>query len=136
MTEKLIAAARQALEALEFEADGWEYPPPKTTAAITALREALGLPRVSGDRPQDVKALPVVAWVDDLTKPQPHCVTDLRYRSAADADAGKAYTPVVRQSDAESAIAELRAEVERLRTQVRNLKSDDRKMFGDDTCAT
>lgn len=61
----------------------------------------------------DVKALPVVAWVDDLTKPQPHCVTDLRYRSAADADAGKTYTAVVRQSDAESALAELRAEVER-----------------------
>ena len=34
---------RQALEALEFEADGWEYPPPKTTAAITALRERLGV---------------------------------------------------------------------------------------------
>lgn len=44
MTEKLRAAARQALEALEFEADGWEYPPPKTTAAITALREALAEP--------------------------------------------------------------------------------------------
>lgn len=70
---------------------------------------------------QDVKALPVVAWVDDLTKPQPHCVTDLRYRSAADADAGKAYTPVVRQSDAESALAELREEVERLRKENRDL---------------
>lgn len=44
MTEKLRAAARQALEALEFEVDGWEYPPPKTTAAITALREALAEP--------------------------------------------------------------------------------------------
>ena len=42
MTEKLRAAARQALEALEFEADGWEYPPPKTTATIAALRERLG----------------------------------------------------------------------------------------------
>ena len=36
------ALLRQALEALEFEADGWEYPPPKTTAAIGALRERLG----------------------------------------------------------------------------------------------
>ena len=36
------ALLRQALEALEFEAGGWEYPPPKTTAAITALRERLG----------------------------------------------------------------------------------------------
>jgi hypothetical protein len=44
MTEKLRAAARQVLEALEFEADGWEYPPLKTTAAITALREALAEP--------------------------------------------------------------------------------------------
>jgi hypothetical protein len=44
MTEKLRAAARQALEALEFEADGWEYPPPKTTAAIATLREALAEP--------------------------------------------------------------------------------------------
>lgn len=36
------ALLRQALEALEFEAGGWEYPPPKTTAAITSLRERLG----------------------------------------------------------------------------------------------
>ena len=36
-----VKLLRQALEALEFEADGWEYPPPKTTAAITALRERL-----------------------------------------------------------------------------------------------
>ena len=36
------ALLRQALEALEFEAGGWEYPPPKTTAAIAALRERLG----------------------------------------------------------------------------------------------
>ena len=35
------ALLRQALEALEFEADGWEYPPPKTIAAITALRNRL-----------------------------------------------------------------------------------------------
>lgn len=44
MTKKLRVAAQQALEALEFEADGWECPPPKTTAAITALREALAEP--------------------------------------------------------------------------------------------
>lgn len=41
--ERDEALLRQALEALEFEADGWEYPPPKTTAAITALRERLGV---------------------------------------------------------------------------------------------
>ena len=39
--ERDEALLRQALEALEFEADGWEYPPPKTTAAIAALRAAL-----------------------------------------------------------------------------------------------
>jgi hypothetical protein len=71
---------------------------------------------------QDVKALPV-AWVDDLTKPQPHCVTDLRYRSAADAFAGKAYTPLVRQSDAESALAELQQWVDRLTADLRECAS-------------
>ena len=44
MTNHQKALLRQALEALEFEADGWEYPPPKTTAAIAALREALAEP--------------------------------------------------------------------------------------------
>ena len=41
--ERDEALLRQALEALEFEAGGWEYPPPKTTAAIAALRERLGV---------------------------------------------------------------------------------------------
>ena len=47
---KLRQAAQQALEALEFEAGGWEYPPPKTAAAITALRAALAeQPAEQGD---------------------------------------------------------------------------------------
>ena len=35
-----------------------------------------------------------VAWVRNLTDPQPHCVTGLQYRTAADADAGVQYIPV------------------------------------------
>lgn len=35
------ARLREALEALEFEAGGGEYPPPKTASAIAALRERL-----------------------------------------------------------------------------------------------
>lgn len=35
-----------------------------------------------------------VAWVRDLTSPQPHCVTSLKYLSIADTDAGVKYIPV------------------------------------------
>lgn len=35
-----------------------------------------------------------VAWLRNLTDPSPHAVTDLKYRSAADADTGVAYIPV------------------------------------------
>ena len=38
----LEAALRQALEALEFEASGWEDPPPITREAITAAKQVLG----------------------------------------------------------------------------------------------
>lgn len=34
------------------------------------------------------------AWVRNLTEPQPHCVTDLKYMSAADVDAGVQYVPL------------------------------------------
>ena len=34
------------------------------------------------------------AWVRNLTDPQPHCVTDLKYISAADVDAGVQYVPL------------------------------------------
>jgi hypothetical protein len=34
------------------------------------------------------------AWVRNLTDPQPHCVTDLKYMSAADVDAGVQYVPL------------------------------------------
>lgn len=39
MTEKLRAAARQALE---FEADGWEYPPPKNNCGYHHPARAAG----------------------------------------------------------------------------------------------
>ena len=48
-----------------------------------------------------------VAWVRNLTDPQPHCVTGLQYRTAADADAGVQYIPVYLHPPA--------AEVQRLR---------------------
>jgi hypothetical protein len=35
-----------------------------------------------------------VAWVRDLTSPQPHCVTSIKYLSIADTDAGVKYIPV------------------------------------------
>jgi hypothetical protein len=35
-----------------------------------------------------------VAWVRDLTSPQPHCVTAMKYLSIADTDAGVKYIPV------------------------------------------
>lgn len=34
------------------------------------------------------------AWVRNLTDAQPHCVTDLKYMSAADVDAGVQYVPL------------------------------------------
>jgi hypothetical protein len=35
-----------------------------------------------------------VAWVRDLTSPQPHCVTSMKYLSIADTDARVKYIPV------------------------------------------
>ena len=35
-----------------------------------------------------------VAWVRDLTSPQPHCVTSMKYLSIADTVAGVKYIPV------------------------------------------
>jgi hypothetical protein len=35
-----------------------------------------------------------VAWVRDLTSPQPHCVTSMKYLSIADTDSGVKYIPV------------------------------------------
>lgn len=52
--------------------------------AITALRQAI----------EQAEKQEPVAWVRDLTSPQPHCVTSLKYLSIADTDAGVKYIPV------------------------------------------
>jgi len=113
----LRKAAEMALEALEEY--GWYQDP-----VLHLLRKALAQPeqepvawitRRNGDggvvlsgyetcEPIDYDATPVytappskqkpVAWVRDLTSPQPHCVTSLKYRSVADTDAGVKYIPV------------------------------------------
>lgn len=47
----------------------------------------------STNAPQPVAQAPV-AWLRNTTDPQPHAVTSLSYRSAADAEAGIEYVPV------------------------------------------
>jgi len=54
--------------ALEFEAGGWEYPPPKTTLAITALCEALAEPFPT-DEALLREALYALEYASDMTKP-------------------------------------------------------------------
>ena len=49
------------------------------------------------------KAEPV-AWVDDLSRPQPHCVTNLKYMSAYDVAAGVKYQPVYAAPPAPAAV--------------------------------
>jgi len=49
--------------------------------AIQALRDRLAQPE-----PEPV------AWIENLTDPQPHAVTDLKYCSVADRDSGKDLT--------------------------------------------
>ena len=45
-----------------------------------------------------------VAWVDDLSRPQPHCVTNLKYMSAYDVAAGVKYQPVYAAPPAPAAV--------------------------------
>ena len=52
--------------------------------AASALRQAI----------EQAEKQEPVAWVRDLTSPQPHCVTFLKYLSIADTDAGVKYIPV------------------------------------------
>ena len=56
----------------------WQPLPTATPSALPA--------QAVGEKP--------VAWLRNLTDPQPHAVTDLKYRTAADADAGVEYVPV------------------------------------------
>lgn len=43
---------------------------------------------------QPAQAAEPVAWLRNTTDPQPHAVTNLKYRSVADTDAGIEYIPV------------------------------------------
>ena len=43
---------------------------------------------------QPAQAAEPVAWLRNTTDPQPHAVTNLKYRSAVDAEAGVEYIPV------------------------------------------
>ena len=43
---------------------------------------------------QPAQAAEPVAWLRNTTDPQPHAVTNLKYRSAVDAKAGVEYIPV------------------------------------------
>ena len=45
-------------------------------------------------QPTPAQAAEPVAWLRNTTDPQPHAVTNLKYRSAVDAEAGVEYTPV------------------------------------------
>lgn len=69
-----------ALDALEDSM----YPQKKQFNAIVALKQALAQP--DNQEP--------VAWVESLEKPQPRCVTNLKYRSVAEVDAGVQFIPL------------------------------------------
>jgi hypothetical protein len=66
---------------------------------------------------------PVVAWVDSLDRPQPHCVTSLKYCSVGQHDRGEhlLYAPLIRQSDHERIVAELRAQLQAAEQDARRL---------------
>jgi hypothetical protein len=110
---RMIDAMKQALEAME----AWKeiYPPcfgELDKQAITALRQAIAEAEKestmqeitdigqwdTSDMAHRPGGLTVeqepVAWVRDLTSPQPHCVTSMKYLSIADTDAGVKYIPV------------------------------------------
>lgn len=112
----LRKAAEMALEALESSRvfitskekikhpDGTEW----YDERIQALRQALAQPEQDSEcNPTDLcagcrcaysrSAQPEqepVAWIESLEKPQPRCVTNLKYRSVAEVDAGVQYIPL------------------------------------------
>jgi hypothetical protein len=112
-----IDAMQQALKALE-SINEMSKPPMNIPLAAeidgamdalrTAIREAAldGLAETSQEiEPWDTSDMAhrpgglsveqePVAWVRDLTSPQPHCVTSMKYLSIADTDAGVKYIPV------------------------------------------
>ena len=92
---------------------GYEIPDPLShRGEITARRVYSAMLDAAPAAPQQAEP---VAWVRNLTDPQPHCVTGLQYRTAADADAGVQYIPVYLHPPA--------AEVQRLARDFNRLKA-------------
>jgi hypothetical protein len=73
-----LLVALNALQAIDED-----HPYPIAKHAIEQINKALAQPEQEP-----------VAWVRDLTSPQPHCVTSMKYLSIADTDAGVKYIPV------------------------------------------
>jgi hypothetical protein len=73
-----LLVALNALQAIDED-----HPYPIAKHAIEQINKALAQPEQEP-----------VAWVRDLTSPQPHCVTSIKYLSIADTDAGVKYIPV------------------------------------------
>jgi len=86
------------LDSTDAEYREWSQAMHEASAAIQRHRDA------APAAPQQAEP---VAWVRNLTDAQPHCVTGLQYRTAADADAGVQYIPLYLHPPA--------AEVQRLR---------------------
>ena len=77
----------EALENLFVEETGFD--PDDFPAAIFGFTRA-ALTKCG----QPAQAAEPVAWLRNTTDPQPHAVTNLKYRSAVDAKAGVEYIPV------------------------------------------
>ena len=107
----LRKAAEMALKALEVATTPIPADRQEVLAAKEALRQALAEPDTGTDRgawsdvPDATKWVDElrgdeepeqepVAWVKTLSEPQPHCVTDLKYMSFADAKASVQYIPL------------------------------------------
>ena len=58
------------------------------------MRIAAGMRKALAKWGQPAQAAEPVAWLRNTTDPQPHAVTNLKYRSAVDAQAGVEYIPV------------------------------------------
>ena len=82
LTDEQIREACAGIYLSDFPAGNQAYD-------LAIARAVLALAAASAE-----SAAKPVAWVDDLSSSQPHCVTGLQYRSAADAEAGKAYIPL------------------------------------------
>ena len=78
-----IEAMQQALNALEYHTMQTR-PIYHTDKAIEALRQAI----------EQAEKQEPVAWVESLEKPQLRCVTNLKYRSVAEVDAGVQFIPL------------------------------------------